>query len=80
MKENTIDGGWQIVVNDENGEYLFDAICGYGSFGFRKGLIEIMGCIVPDNVHDSVEGSLTADEVIERIERYYASNGLVINN
>lgn len=80
MKENAIDGGWQIVVNDENGEYLFDAICGYGSFGFETGLIEIMGRIVPECVSDSVEGHLTANEVIERIEKYYASNGLVLNN
>lgn len=80
MKENAIDGGRQIVVNDENGEYLFDAICGYGSFGFNQGLIEIMGCIVPDDVHDSVEGFLTADEVIERIEKYYAGNEPVLNN
>ena len=80
MKENAIDGGWQIVVSDENGEYLFDAICGYGSFGFNRGLIEIMGCIVPDDAHDSVEGSLTADEVIERIEKYYAGNEPDLNN
>lgn len=51
-----------------------------GSFGFETGLIEIMGCIVPECVSDSVEGHLTANEVIERIEKYYASNGLVINN
>lgn len=79
-KENAIDGGWQIVVNDDNGEYLWDAICGYGSYGSDKGLIEIMGCIVPEDVCDSVEGWLTADEVIDRIKKYYASNGLVLNN
>lgn len=39
-----------------------------------------MGYIVPDDVHDSVEGSLTADEVIERIEKYYAGNEPVLNN
>ena len=72
------DGGYQIVVNDANGEYLWDAICGWGSFGFEAGLIEIMGIIVPDCVSDSVEGHLTANEVIERIEEYYASNGLVL--
>lgn len=79
-KENTIDGGWQIVVNDDSGNYLWDAICGYGSYGFDRGLIEIMGCIVPEDVCDSVEGYLTADDAIERIEKYCASNGLVINN
>lgn len=74
------DGGYQIMANGDNGEYLWDAICGYGSFGFETGTIEIMGCIVPECVNDSVEGHLTANEVIERIEKYYASNGLVINN
>lgn len=79
-KENAIDGGWQIVVKDDSGNYLWDAICGYGSYGFDRGLIEIMGYIVSEDVCDSVEVWLTADEVIERIEKYYTSNGLVINN
>lgn len=74
------DGGYQIVVNDDNGEYLWDAICGWGSFGFKQGLVEIMGVIVSEDAGDSVEGHLTADEVIKRIEKYYASNGLVLNN
>ena len=74
------DGGYQIMANGDNGEYLWDAICGYGSFGFETGLIEIRGCIVPECVSDSVEGHLTANEVIERIEKYYAGNEPVLNN
>lgn len=74
------DGGYQIVVNDNDGKYLWDAICGWGSFGFNQGLIEIMGVIVPDDAGDSVEGHLTADDVIKRIEKYCASNELVLNN
>lgn len=51
-----------------------------GSFGFKQGLVEIMGIIVSEDAGDSVEGHLTADDVIKRIEKYYASNGLVLNN
>ena len=57
----------QIVVpNKEN--YEWDAICHYGSYGAEEGLLEIMGTIVRPNAGDSVEGYLTADDVIERIE------------
>lgn len=76
----TYDGGYQIVVNDNKNEYLLDAICGRGSFGFKQGLIEIMGVIVPDDAGDSVEGYLTADDVIKRIEKYSAGNEPVLNN
>lgn len=74
------DGGYQIVVNDDNGNYLWDAICGWRSFGFRQGLVEIMGVIVSEDAGDSVEGYLTADDVIKRIEKYSADNESVSNN
>lgn len=80
IKHTFKHGGYQIIVKDDNGHYLWDAICGHGSLGFETSLIEIMGCIVPECVSDLVEGYLTANEVIERIEKYYASNGLVLNN
>lgn len=44
----------------------FDAICQYGSYGGDEGLLEIMGDIV-QNDYDSVEGWLTADEIIARM-------------
>ena len=49
----------------------WDAICHRGSYGAEVGLLEIMGTIVRDNAGDSVEGLLTADEVIERIKEKY---------
>lgn len=40
----------------------WDAICGYGSYGFKQGLLEVMGNIRDDN---GVEGWLTAEQVVE---------------
>lgn len=59
-------GGMQIVVNDENDNYLWDAICHCGSYGHEDGLIEIMGTPV-QNEKDEVEGYLTAEEILSRL-------------
>ncbi len=64
----------QIVVVDSAGEYLWDAICHYGSYGYEKGLLEIMGEIVDPSCEDSVEGWLTADDVIARVKERYEEN------
>lgn len=60
----------QIIVY-RHGVRSWDVICHKGSYGYEKGLLETYGEIVSvgDNRGDSVEGWLTADEVIERIER-----------
>lgn len=44
----------------------WDVICHRGSYGHEEGLLKAMGTIVRTN--DSVEGWLTADDVIKRIE------------
>ena len=44
-----------------------DVICFYGSYGFEYGLLEIMGLVNEEKIHDSVEGYLTAKEVFDRI-------------
>lgn len=59
----------QICVPSENGEREWDAICHRGSYGAEEGLLEIMGSIVSPMAGDSVEGYLTAEDVIARIER-----------
>ena len=46
---------------------LWDVICQEGSYGYRDGLLEAFGDIV--EVDDTVEGYLTAQDVIERIEK-----------
>lgn len=46
---------------------LWDVICQEGSYGYRDGLLEAYGDIV--EVDDTVEGYLTAQDIIERIEK-----------
>jgi len=57
----------QIIVYDDNGDRAWDAVCNIGSYGFAQGLLEVMGKAVV-RVDDEVEGWLTADEIIERLE------------
>lgn len=47
----------------------WDVICQRGSYGAEEGLLEIYRSIVDPYAGDSVEGWLTADDVIARIER-----------
>lgn len=47
----------------------WDVICQRGSYGAEDGLLEIYGSIVDPDAGDSVEGWLTADDVIARIKR-----------
>lgn len=54
-----------IVPNEEKHEW--DVICNYGSYGREKGLLEAMGEKIVRGI-DSVEGYLTADEIIGRLE------------
>lgn len=65
--------GAQIIVFDNNGNRSWDAICGWGTYGSSKGLIEVMGrpVILPED-GDSVCGFLTADDVISRYDNYVA--------
>ena len=64
-----MDDGEQIIVYEEEGHRLWDAICTKYSFGREKGLLEIMGDIVDEKrVGDRVEGWLTAQDVIDRVE------------
>ena len=61
----------QIVVYGKEDQIAWDAICFRGSYGYEAGLLEIMGAIV-DPVKsggDTVEGWLTAQDIIDRLER-----------
>ena len=62
FQEMDKDWGWQVTVNDKNFGGNWDAICGYGSYGFKQGLLEVMGNIRDNN---GVEGWLTAEQVVE---------------
>lgn len=59
--------GYQLVVRDDNGKSLWDAICHRGSYGHEVGRLEIMGNIVSPDVRDEVEGYLTAEDILARL-------------
>ena len=67
FKFQTAFDGYQIIVYDENDERDWDAICHGFSYGHEEGLLEIYGSIVDENVGDSVEGYLTAEEILARL-------------
>ena len=58
----------QIIVFNAEGLRLWDAICHYGSYGYKEGLLEIYGILCTD-----VEGCLTAEEVIKKWEDFNAN-------
>lgn len=59
----------QIIVFGKNGEIEWDAICQYGSYGYKDGLLEVMGKpVVKSTDYDSVVGHLSAGDVIRRLE------------
>lgn len=66
-------GGGQIIVFDEDIEpssddWSWDAVCHHGSYGRENGTLEIMGECIVHNDMDTVEGWLTAEEILERVE------------
>ena len=68
-----IDGEYTLYIDRHqicvpNRRYiLWDVICQEGSYGYRDGLLEACGDIV--EIDDVVEGYLTAQDIIERIEK-----------
>lgn len=61
----------QIKVYSKDGKFLWDAICHRGSYGYERGLIEIMGSIVTpeEKEYDDVVGYLSAEDIIKRLEK-----------
>lgn len=59
----------QVIVLDESGKRAFDVVCHPGSYGFEAGLLEIMnGTMKLCGFEYDVEGWLTADEIIKRLQ------------
>lgn len=52
---------------------ICDAVCHWFSYGYEDGLLEIMGLVDVESLHDTVEGWLTASEVFNRIQIHYLS-------
>lgn len=81
-QEPTFDGRHYVIYNErhdlviktKDGEYLWDAICHPGSYGYEDGLLEVMGDPVTNN---DVEGWLTADEIFARWQKWEAEHGKV---
>lgn len=63
-----------LVIKTKDGEYLWDAICHPGSYGYEDGLLEVMGDPVTNS---DVEGWLTADEIFARWQKWEAEHGKV---
>lgn len=66
--------GAQVIVYDNEGNRLWDAVINKGSYGSERGLLEIMGSAIVkkvskmgDDDEDEVIGWLTADEILEKI-------------
>lgn len=58
----------QIIVYDDKGKQVWDAICHWGSYGYEQGLLEVMGDpVVRNSDGDSVCGWLTAQDIIDRL-------------
>ena len=68
-RDGDVDFHQIIVYRHHTKIRSWDAICHYGSYGAERGLLEIYGDIVPYDVEDSVEGWLTASDVIKRISK-----------
>ena len=60
------------LFNGDGGAIFWDgcdAICQDGSYGRAEGLLEIMGNLVDEaKIDDTVEGYLTAEEILRRID------------
>ena len=70
---NTFAPWYQVIVYDKEDERLWDAVWHSFSYGFNRGLLEIMGCDIVNEEEDGdcVVGWLTADDVIERVIKVY---------
>lgn len=60
----------QVIVFNEDGNRKWDAVCHFGSYGYKEGLLEVYGetVVFPED-GDSVAGWLTAEDVIARLKR-----------
>lgn len=66
--------GAQVIVYDDEGNRLWDAVINKGSYGSERGLLEVMGQAIVDKISLSedtenidVIGWLTADKILEKI-------------
>lgn len=70
--------GIKRIKYPQNGLFVGGLACkcsvifGNGTYGYEKGLLEIMGLLTDDELeYDSVVGYLTAKDVFDRISKHY---------
>ena len=64
----------QIVVYNDKGRRMWDAVCHKGSYGYEHGLLEVMGDpVVKKTDGDRGAGFLTAEDVIRRLEENHGT-------
>ena len=69
-----LDGYQVIYPSEDKMERVADAIEHFGSYGNHNDLLEIMGLLTPEEEEqDCVAGSLTAEDVFERMRSHYLS-------
>ena len=68
-----VHDGLQVVYPSVK-DCVCDAVCHSYSYGHEKGLLEIMGLVNEEEIGDTVEGWLTADEVFKRISAHSSKN------
>lgn len=61
--EVTVGERHQIIVDD------WDVICQPNSYGYKDGLLELAGSLVKSEFDGDVEGWITADEIISRLNK-----------
>lgn len=65
-------GTRQHIAIYEGENRVISVIYGRGTFGYNMGLLEIMGLLTEDEEEiDSVVGYLSAENVFNRIKKYY---------
>lgn len=64
-------GGLAVYYPCAGEHCVSDAVCHDGSYGHHEGLLEIMGLVDEEEVGDSVEGYLTAEEVFMRWNEHW---------
>ena len=62
-------GGDQVIIYTEDGARFCDVICHRYSYGYERGLLEMMG--IPVNTEDCVKGYLTAEDCISILKGTY---------
>lgn len=66
-----------VFSDPEKTKKLWDAMCHPGTYGYEQGKLEVMGDVIltdDEKCFDSVVGYLTADDIIQRLEKPVSSN------